>query len=179
MSYGKIIPDLKINGKPAPYGVVNDRSIRATAGIMFVVGITAFFLTQLLNSRTPLYIVVPIFWLEFLLKTVMGPQWSLFGILGDWLVRKQEPEWVGAIQKRFAWGVGLLFSSTMILLALIMGVKGWIPLSICATCLSFMWLESAAGICVGCKMYGWMISKKIIPAPKYRPVCPGGACSIR
>jgi len=32
---GQIIPGLEIAGKPAPYGVLNERAIRATAGIMF------------------------------------------------------------------------------------------------------------------------------------------------
>jgi len=179
MAYGKIIPNLKIEGKPAPYGVVNERAIRATAGIMFVVGISTFFLTRILHSATPLYITVPLFWLDFLLKTLVDPKWSIFGFFGKCLVRKQKPEWVGAIQKRFAWGIGLMFSSSMMLVAIVMGVRGWIPLSICMTCLIFMWLESAAGICVGCNMYKFLLKKKIIPTPEIQPVCPGGACSFR
>jgi hypothetical protein len=31
MPIGTIIPGLKINGKPAPYPVLNERAIRATA----------------------------------------------------------------------------------------------------------------------------------------------------
>lgn len=179
MAYGKLIPNLEIDGKPAPYGVVNERAIRATAGLMFVIGLTTFFLVRLMGSYTPLYITVPLFWLDFLLKTMVGPEWSIFGVPGRWLVRKQKPEWVGAVQKRFAWGIGLVFASTMIVVALFMGVRGWIPLSICMTCLTFMWLESAAGICVGCGIYKWLLTKKLIPQPEVQPVCPGGVCTIK
>ena len=42
MLYGKIIPDLTIEGKPAPYPVVNEREIRAAAGIMFLIGVITF-----------------------------------------------------------------------------------------------------------------------------------------
>lgn len=179
MAYGKIIPGLMIDGKPAPYGVVNERAIRATAGIMFVIGIGTFFLIRMLNSYVPLYVTVPVFWLEFFLKTVFGPQYSIFGIVGRWLVKNQQPEWVGAVQKRFAWSIGLTFASTMIILSIGMGVRGWIPLSICMTCLTFMWLESAASICVGCKMYQWLLAKGWMPQPEHKPACPGGVCSMK
>jgi hypothetical protein len=33
--------------------------------------------------------------------------------VGGWIVRHQAPEWVGAPQKRFAWGLGLLLGLAM------------------------------------------------------------------
>lgn len=41
--YGKIIPGLKIHGVSAPYPVLNERAIRAGAGMMFAAGFFAFF----------------------------------------------------------------------------------------------------------------------------------------
>ncbi len=35
-----IIPDLQIHGAPAPYPVLNERAIRATAWLMFAIGIS-------------------------------------------------------------------------------------------------------------------------------------------
>lgn len=179
MAYGQIIPDLKINGEPAPYGVVNERSIRATAGIMFVIGLSTFFLVRLLHSYTPIFIVVPLFWTDFFLKVFFGPKWSIFGFFGRLLVKNQKPEWVGAIQKRFAWSIGLAMASAMVVVSIGMGIRGWLPLAICMTCLAFMWLESAAGICVGCNIYKWLLNKQLIPEPAVRPVCPGGVCSLK
>jgi len=179
MAYGAIIPELQIDGRPAPYGVVNERAVRATAGIMFLVGITTFVLIRTTGSSAPLAVTVPLFWMDFLLRVVLGPERSMFAVAGAWMVRNQKPEWVGAVQKRFAWSIGLAFASVMIVLALFMGVRGWIPLSICMVCLAFLWLESSAGICVGCSVYSWLLRNKWLPEPAVRPACPGGVCALR
>ncbi|MBP6086184.1 hypothetical protein KA478_03180 [Patescibacteria group bacterium] len=36
-----------------------------------------------------------------------------------------------------------------------------------------MRLESAVGLCVGCKIYYRLIRKNIIAEPEHRPACPG------
>lgn len=178
MSYGNIIPGLKIDGKDAPYPVVNERGIRATAGIMFVIGLSTFWYVFLTRDFTLLPYIVGLFWLEFFLKTVFDPKYSLFGLVGDWIVRKQKPEYVGAIQKRFAWLLGLLMATAMMIVAVLFEIRGLAPFLICATCLFFMWLETSCGICVGCKIYSWLIGKGILAKPDVHPVCPGGVCSI-
>lgn len=179
MAYGKIVPGLVIDGRPAPYGVVNERAVRATAGIMFLVGILTFFAVRQTGDYAPLMIVVPMFWLEFLLKTLFGPQYSIFGVISRWATRKQKPEWVGAAQKRFAWGIGLTLSSVMLIASVIFRIRGWLPFGICMTCLTFMWMESALGICAGCKMYAWLQRMGAIAVPDHQPACPGGACRMK
>lgn len=177
MTYGTIIPGLVLHGRPAPYPVVNERAIRATAGIMFAIGLSTFWYVFLTGDRAPTGFVVAAFWLDFFLKAVFGPQLSIFGFFGRWLVRGQQPEFVGAIQKRFAWSLGLGMASLMVAL-LLFGVRGPATFAVCGTCLAFMWLESACGICVGCRIYSFLLAKKILPEPAIRPACPGGACEI-
>lgn len=177
--YGQIIPDLKINNKPAPYPVVNEREIRAAAGIMFLIGMITLFYTFFTKNSLLLNIVVPIFFLDFLLKVFQGPNWSIFGKLGQWMVVNQKPEYVGAIQKRFAWSIGLVMASMMMIIAVAMGIRGFLPLAICGTCLTFMWMETSLGLCVGCKIYGKLIDWKVIKAPDIRPACPGGVCEFK
>jgi hypothetical protein len=41
-----------------------------------------------------------------------------------------------------------------------------------------MYLETAFGICVGCKLYAYAIRLKIIPKPKEKPNCMGDSCAI-
>ncbi len=41
-AYGRVIPGLMIHGKPAPYPVLNERAIRAGAGIVFAFGMFSF-----------------------------------------------------------------------------------------------------------------------------------------
>jgi len=178
-TYGQIIEGLTINGQPANYPVVNERAIRATAGIMFLLGITTFLTIVYTRDYTMMYIIVPLFWLDFFLKAVISPKYSIFGLLGKLFVRKQNPEYVGAIQKRFAWSIGLLMASIMIIFAIGLGMRGILPFAVCSTCLAFMWMESALGICAGCKIYGFLIKKQVIKSPEHRPACPGGVCTLK
>ncbi len=176
--YGTSIPNLVINNKPAPYPVVNEREIRGAAGIMFLIGIITFAVVFFTQNFLPLYIIVPLFWLDFFVKTVFQPQYSIFGFLAGFFVSNQKPEYVGAIQKRFAWAIGLFLATLMIVLAIILGVRGWPLFAICSVCLFFMWLESAFGICVGCSIYTWLIKKEVIGEPEHKPACAGGVCEI-
>ena len=176
--FGQIIPNLTINGKPAPYPVYNDREIRATAGVMFLIGISTFFYTLFTRDFNLLNYIIPLFFIDFLIKVFQGTQYSPFGIVGAWMVKNQTPEYVGAIQKRFAWSLGLIMATSMIIIALLFQVRGILPLTLCSICLLFMWMETSLGICVGCKIYAWLLKAKILPQPQVRPVCPGGVCSI-
>lgn len=174
--FGKIIPDLKIEGKEAPYPVVNDRVIRATAGLMLMFGLIAFFQAYYTKNFDLLRIIVITFFLDFLLKTFKGPQKSIYGYFGKKFVSNQKPEFVGAIQKRFAWGLGLFVSIIMMILLFILNLETNLTLAVCALCLSLMWLESAMGICVGCYIYNKLIELGLVKRPKFHPACPGGVC---
>lgn len=175
--HGKIIPGLIINGEPAPYPVLNERAIRAGAGIMFALGFFAFFQAFYLRDFLFLQIFVTFFFIDFFLKVVVGPAFSPLSRLAQFIVRAQTPEYVGAIQKRFAWTIGLILSGTMLVLLFGFGVQGWPNLLICGVCLTFMFMESAFGICVGCKVYSALLAFGIIPPPAVRPACAGNACA--
>lgn len=175
---GQIIPDLVIHGKPAPYGVLNERSIRATAGIMFLVWILTVTYTFFTKNFSVVNIVLPLFFLNFVILVLWGPKYSPLSKLGQLLVRKQKPEYVWAVQKRFAWGLGLIMSFVVMVLLFGFDMRGIIPLSLCSICLALMWMETSLGICVGCKIYYWLIKKWVFHEPEYRPACPGGVCSI-
>jgi hypothetical protein len=93
-------------------------------------------------------------------------------VIGQWLVRRQQPEWTGAPQKRFAWSIGFVLALTMLYLVVIKGVVGPINLVVCGLCLLLMFFESAFGICIGCWLYNRM-------RPDQAQLCPGGACEYR
>jgi hypothetical protein len=161
------------------YPVLNERAVRATAGVMFAIGIITLMYTRLTQDFTYLKIVVSLFFLDFGIKIFFGPKLSPLSYLGRVLVSNQKPEWVGAIQKRFAWSLGFLMSGTMVLLVLVLGMKGWYTLTICGICLTFMWLETALGLCVGCKLYPLAQRFRLISVPKTQPLCPGGVCQVK
>jgi hypothetical protein len=178
MKYGNSIEGLVIDNTPVNYPVVNEREIRGAAGIMFLLGILVFSYTLLTRDFTYVYIIVPVFWFDFFLKTIFHPNLSIFGFLAKPFVRKQSPEYVGAIQKRFAWAIGLTLATLMLVFVVIGGIRGWLPMSICTICLFFMWLESTMGICVGCNVYSFLIKNNIIKKPEIKPRCAGNVCSI-
>lgn len=173
-----MIPGLYIDGKPAPYPVLNERAIRATAGTMMLLWFITFVIVYTTKDYTYIYPVVWAFWLQFFVSTIRWTTWAPFSMLGRWMVRQQKPEYVGAIQKRFAWGIWLAMATAMIIVTAWLGITGYIPFAICMTCLFFMRMESALGICVGCKIYYWLIKQWWIKEPDHRPACPGWACKI-
>ena len=111
---GVVIPNLVLQGKPAPYPVVNERAVRAGAGIAFLLGVFAFFHAFYLQDFTYLKWLLPLLWFDFLAKVILGTKFAPLSLLGEWVVRKQTPDYVGAIQKRFAWSIGLALASVMV-----------------------------------------------------------------
>lgn len=175
---GVIIPGLMLHGKPAPYPVVNERAVRAGAGIMLALAVFAFANAWFAANYLPLQIVVVIFFVEFFMKAVVGTRFAPIGRLAAFLVRMQTPEYVGAVQKRFAWSLGLFMASLMILLLFVFEVRGPVNLAVCSLCLAFMYLETSFGVCVGCKIYNGLLALGVLRAPEYKPVCPGNVCAI-
>jgi hypothetical protein len=99
----------------------------------------------------------------------VNPQLAPVYMLGQWVVRHQEPEWVGAPQKRFAWGIGLALGLSMFWLLVVQQVIGPVNMLVCGLCLVFMFFESAFGICIGCKVYNLFNKEQA-------QLCPGGVC---
>lgn len=177
VEFGRVIPGLKINGRDAPYPVLNERDARAGAGLMLAVGAIAFANAFLLKQYVYIDILVLLFLGEFVIRQI-NPYLAPFYALGRLIVRKQEPEWVGAPQKRFAWGLGLLMALTVALLIYGFGMRGYVNLAFCIACLTLMWFESAFGICIGCKSYYGLMKLGVIKEPAVKPACPGGVCSL-
>ena len=178
VQFGKIIPGLKIYGKEANYPVLNERDVRAAAGIMLMLAVFSFAQAFLVRQFIFLQIFVILFFLEFWIRIFVNPDYAPIYALGKLLVKKQIPEYAGAIQKKFAWSLGLILATSMFFIAVVFGVRGIVPFSICSVCIILLWAEAALGICIGCKMYSWLISKGIIK-PKIKAACPGGVCSIK
>lgn len=177
-SFGEVISGLKINGKSVKYPVLNDRAVRATAGIMFVLGFFSFMQAYYLREFVFLRYIVVLFFVDFFLKVFIGPRVAPLSIIGSFIVSSQKPEYVGAIQKRFAWSIGLIIAGSMTVMVHGFGLTGIVPLSFCLVCLLFMFLETSFGICVGCKFYWGLVGLSVISKPVVVPACSGGNCPI-
>lgn len=162
---GEIVPGYAIP-------VINERAVRAAAGILFLLGGVAFATAFFSGSIQPLQPFGMLFMVDMLLRVTAADRWSPSLALGRLVVRGQQPEWVGAPQKQFAWwlGFGLAFVSCAV-----MGFFAaplWLTLSLCGLCLMLLFLETAFGICVGCLLQTRFGKNP----PMY---CPGGTCEVK
>jgi hypothetical protein len=159
----------RLDGYSVP--VLNERAVRAAAGIVFFFAILSFMNAWLAGNFQPTRVFVIAFLIDFTLRIFVNPRYAPSLILGQWVVRKQQPEYVGAPQKRFAWAIGFVLALTMLYLVVIKHVVGPINLFVCATCLALLFFESAFGICIGCKVYNWLHKDQA-------QLCPGGVCEF-
>lgn len=164
LSFGERLP-----GNPVP--VLNERAVRAGAGLLFLFAMIAFMNAWLAGNFEPTRIFVVAFLVDFALRLFVSPRYAPSLIAGQWLVRRQQPEWTGAPQKRFAWAIGFALALVMFWLVVIRQVVGPVNLLVCAVCLTLLFFETAFGICIGCKLYGWIKRE----APQ---ACPGEACAV-
>lgn len=151
--------------------VLNERAVRASAGILFFMGIIAFMNAFLMGNFQPTRVFVVAFLIDFTLRIFINPRYAPSLIVGQWIVRKQQPEYVGAPQKRFAWAIGFVLALAMLYLMVLNNVTGPINMLVCATCLILMFFETAFGICIGCKVYNLFNREKA-------RLCPGGTCEV-
>lgn len=151
--------------------VLNERTVRAGAGLVFLLAIIAFMNAWLLGNFQPTRVFVVAFLLDFTLRIFVNPRYAPSLIVGQWIVRKQQAEYVGAPQKRFAWAIGLVLALTMLYLVVLNNVIGPINLMVCAACLTLLFFETAFGICIGCKLYNLFNKEQA-------RLCPGGVCEV-
>jgi len=152
--------------------VLNEREIRATAGLLFLVMLFSIQAAGGTGNFTPLKYSVTFFLTDMLIRVFINPKYSPTLIVGRLIVRNQTPEYVGAEQKKFAWYIGIFMA--LVMFVLIVLVNSYSPITglICFICLIFLFFESAFGICLGCKVYPWIYKEKA-------QYCPGEVCELK
>lgn len=163
-AFGQVRPEFAVP-------VLNERAVRAAAGILFFIALVTFMNAWLVGNFGPTRVFVVAFLIDFAIRLFINPHFAPSLVLGQWFVRRQQPEWTGAPQKRFAWALGFLLALTMLFTIVIGGVIGPINMLICSTCLLLMFFESAFGICLGCWIYNRI-------RPDQAQLCPGGVCEL-
>jgi hypothetical protein len=152
--------------------VLNEREIRASAGILFIFMFFSWMLVIFKENFFLIKCVNMIFLTDFIIRVLISPKYSPSLIIGRLIVGRQNPEYVGAVQKKFAWTIGLVMASMMFLLLVVMNTYSFITGIICQICLTFLFFESVFGICLGCKFYPMFHKEKT-------QYCPGGICEIK
>lgn len=160
----------KVEGYDIP--VLNEREIRAAAGILFLLMFIAIQQAGSTGDFLLLKYAIIAFLTDILIRVFINPKFAPTLIIGRLIVRNQTPEYVGARQKKFAWKIGIVLAATMFVLINIMNTFSPISGIICFVCLIFLFFESAFGICLGCKIYPWFFKDKV-------QYCPGEVCDVK
>ena len=149
--------------------VLNEREIRASAGILFIFIFISLMLIIFKGNFLLVKYVITLFLLDFIIRVFINPKYSPTLIIGRLIVRNQVPEYVGAAQKKFAWIIGLVLSATMFSFLVVVNAFSPITGIVCLICLIFLFFESAFGICLGCLVYKLIYKEKV-------QYCPGEVC---
>lgn len=163
------------------YKVLDERQLRASAGIMLLLGIIASINGFILNKYTIIPYISGFFLINFIIGIFINPKFAPTMILAKLIVYKQSSLPIGAIQKKFAWSLGLVLSTVIFSLSLFLinDATFFDPVCLlCIICLVLLYLESAFGICVGCKLYDLAIHLSLLKKPTEKPNCMGDACEI-
>jgi hypothetical protein len=152
--------------------VLNEREIRAAAGLLFLGTFLSLMFILFKGNFVPIKYVIILFLTDFLIRVFINPRFSPTLILGRLIVRNQTPEYVGAAQKKFAWIIGVILAGTMFVFFNIVNAYSPITGIICLICLIFLFFESVFGICLGCKFYPLFFKDKV-------QYCPGEVCDIK
>jgi hypothetical protein len=152
--------------------VLNEREIRASAGILFIFMFFSWMLVIFNDSFFLIKFVNTIFLTDFIIRVLISPKYSPSLIIGRVIVGGQTPEYVGAAQKKFAWTIGLVLATIIFLLLVVMNSTSFITGVICQICLIFLFFEAVFGICLGCKFYPLFYKEKT-------QYCPGEICDVK
>ena len=177
LRFGQNVAGLVVGGRVLRAAVFNENEVRAVAGVTLVIAAVAFCFALFEQQYVPLQVASSFFLVEFVLRTTLGIRYSPAGVFARWLTRGQEPHWVSAKPKRFAWmiGVAMAFSMTVITNT---GIRGALPGTLCAICMTLMWMEAALGLCLGCKAYAWLVRHGYKSRDDEIEVCAGGVCAL-
>ncbi|GAF05217.1 DUF4395 domain-containing protein [Saccharicrinis fermentans] len=163
------------------FKVLNERVVRGNSGIMLLLGFFAFVNAFVIKNYTVLPYISGFLLFNFLVAILINPKFAPTVFISWLLVRKQSPLYIGAVQKRFAWSLGSALSGAIFILSfyLLHDVQYFQPICImCLICLALMFLETAFGICIGCKLYYLTLKTGLLKTPEEKPNCIGDSCSI-
>jgi hypothetical protein len=136
--------------------IVDEVTVRLTAALVLVLAVVA-----LAAHAWWLYAVLAV---DFLLRAGWGPSWSPLARVAQKLLRPRlatRPRYTAGPPKRFAATIGAVFTVA----ATVLWLAGTtIPVVLIgAVMVVFPALESLAGICVGCIVFGWLMRVGLIP----------------
>ena len=161
--YGHKVPEYEVL-------VLNEREARASAGILFLIGLLSLLNALMIGNIIATKYFLAFFTFDFLIR-VINPSYSPSMLVGRLFIQNQKPEYVGALQKRFAWSVGFFLSLPMFYYLVLHWEPSMWKIMVCMFCLVLLFLEAAFSFCLGCWIYNILM-------PEKSKNCPGGSCGL-
>jgi hypothetical protein len=136
---------------------VNEKAARVVAGVVALTGV-------LILASGWHWLLVPLAY-GFWARVLTGPTLSPLGRLAMRGVapRLGPPKYVPGPPKRFAQGMGAVFSTTAAVLALGVGALGAADVLV-ALLVAAATLESVFAVCLGCQIFGVLMRAGLVPA---------------
>ncbi len=136
---------------------VNEKAARVVAGVVLGLAI--------LTLATGWYWLLAVLAYGFVARVLTGPTLSPLGRLAQRVIapRLGPPRYVSGPPKRFAQGIGAVLTTTAAVAALGFGLHTLADVLLAALIVA-AGLESIAGYCLGCKLFGLLMLAGVIPA---------------
>lgn len=176
MSFGEVIA-----GKP--YRVVDENVMRLSAFLIYLLAATSSVIGFAFRNFEVLPFMVGFVWLNFAIGLFINLNYSPTIVISRLILGRKIKKPIGAIQKKFAWGLGFTLATIIFTLSLFLvsnpGLFN-IVCMLCMICLALSFFESVFKMCAGCELYAFAQEIKLIPTPKReeKPNCMGDSCSI-
>ena len=162
------------------YKTVDEHVMRASASILLLLSLVAFTYGFMMRNFNALPYITGFIMLNFFVGVIINPKFAPTIILAK-LFNKKEPKSIGAVQKHFAWSLGLILSSVTFILTIFLldNVRFFEPLcALCIFCTTLLYFEVVFNTCIGCKLYHFALSKGVVKKPDVKPTCSGDHCEI-
>jgi hypothetical protein len=177
MSFGVFIEGKK-------FRVVDERVMRLNALFILLLAATAFINGFELKNYAALPFIIGVIWLNFIIGIFINLDYSITVAMAKLILGKEIKKPIGAIQKKFAWSLGLVLSSIILVLSSMLPYYPGLFNTVCVLCLiciAIIFLEAAFKICLGCELYFLAIKLKFLkePKPDERPNCMGDSCEVK
>jgi hypothetical protein len=157
-----------VDGLDVP--VLDERAVRAGAGLLFLGGFSAWMTALTSGDVRPVRTFAVVFLVDMYLRLFAGTRFAPSLVVGGWIVRRQRPEWVAAQPKTVAWAGGVVFALASCASLGLLGLPEMAALAFCGVCLALLFLETAFGICVGCSLARRFAKEKPV-------LCAGDVCT--
>ena len=131
------------------YKSVDEEVMRSSATIILVFGLMAFSVGLMLKMYVLLPYIIGAMMLNFFIGVVINSKYAPSIIVAKFLTRHKPRQPIGAIQKQFAWSLGLLLTSIAFVLSILLQSNESLFETLCMFCIlcnTVLYFEAVLGV---------------------------------